>query len=296
MKMTMLKLDRRPPDAIEGYFQHLDLYNRLHNPRTRERYRGHARHWLRYCEKLGFTAPAIDTGDIERYIALRGHEGAAPKTINDELQFLRAAFQYLADRNDLPANPFKPIPRLKVPNKPLRFYTPEQTTALLDAASEKMRDVLRVFLYTGLRKGELLHLEWADVDFDRLLLWVKCKDYWTTKNYTERSIPINDALLPLLRRRRDQYPGYKWVFQGKSGKRLHRNTLQGRMASLGKKTGIEGATIHRLRHTFGATLAMNNISLPKIQKLMGHKDSRTTEIYAVVTGSQLQDEINTLTF
>lgn len=294
--MLVLVLNTGKIDLVDRYLGKLDRYNRLENPRTRERYRGLAAHWRAYCDRYHYAILEIGPGEIEQYIAFRAIAGARPVTINNELRFIRALYQYLADENLLPKNPTRPVPNLKPPPVDVKYYTGDQVKAMLVAADPDFREVILSFLYLGLRKTELITLEWRDIDFTRRLAWIQPKDYWRAKHESHRSIPIPDKLLPVLQRRFEQRGTARWVFQARDGRRLHRNTLQRRMVKIRKQTGILDATIHRLRHTYGTNLAMNNVSLRKIQQLMGHKDFRTTLHYAFVIGSMLHEDVNTLNF
>jgi hypothetical protein len=86
---------------------------------------------------------------------------------------------------------------------------------------------------------------------------------------------------------------FQWVFANKYGNQLCH--LLDKLKNVCRKAGIKEATLHSVRHSFGAHLRMAGVSLADIADLMGHKDLATTQIYAKVEQQHLRSVIDKLT-
>lgn len=146
---------------------------------------------------------------------------------------------------------------------------------------------------TGMRLGELINLEWKDVDFERKVISIKVKDFWEPKNSRPRAIPMTNKLLEVLNA---VNKSTRWVFATRNGNQLNRNHLRESLAKLCMKIGIEPANIHTFRHTFASHLVMSGVDLPTVQKLMGHSDIKTTMVYAHLAPEHLKGAVEKLKF
>jgi len=147
-------------------------------------------------------------------------------------------------------------------------------------------------LLTGMRKGELKNLTWNDVNFQLGIIFIQAKEGWSPKT-DERIIPISPVLHQILVKLYEDRMSDQWVFANQYGKRL--SHLLDRLKGICRRAGIREATLHSLRHSFGAHLRMAGVSLADIADLMGHKDLATTQIYAKVEQQHLRSVINKLT-
>jgi integrase len=152
-------------------------------------------------------------------------------------------------------------------------------------------------LYTGLRMGELWGLRWADCDLDRGLLTVRRSYRLAPKSGKPRAVPINPALLPILRQWRNDCPA--------SDEALVFPTARGYMRQkdrdYGFKTALAGATchgigFHGLRHTFASHFMMAGGNILTLQKLLGHCSVAVTMKYAHLAPDFMRDEIARLRF
>jgi len=195
------------------------------------------------------------------------------------------------DRN--PAKGVKPL--RVVQQKTPRFLTKKEIDILLKNAAPDFKPALEVFLYTGMRKGELVNLEWRDIDFDREVIHVRAKENWTPKS-TEREIPMNPVVKKsLLKLKKERKGKSKLVFTSKNDNPLKkpRQTLM----RLTKRCGFPDVTkLHTLRHTFASHLVMEGVPLPTIQKLMGHADIQTTMVYAHLSKDHIKKAVGQLPY
>ena len=159
---------------------------------------------------------------------------------------------------------------------------------------ERDRLLLALFAYAGLRRSELLGLDWDDVDLDRRLLRVR-----KAKGGRQRVVPIHPALEPLFVdylaiRAAAPEPA---LFVGVQGKRL---SLDAAGQTFLRYVGAAGVserkrvTPHTLRHVFASELLRAGANLRQIQELLGHKHLDSTQRYTRVTAHELRGAVKRL--
>lgn len=139
--------------------------------------------------------------------------------------------------------------------------------------------------------GEIYHLKWTDVDFDKNIITIQPKDDWNPKTYECRDIPMDDLvrthLLNMPHRR-------SYVLYDNYGKRFSIDSLTNYYRTrVARKVGVD-SFIHKLRHTFASHLVQNRVDLYTVSKLLGHKNILTTQIYAHLIPDTLQEAVNRL--
>jgi integrase len=212
-------------------------------------------------------------------------------TVNYELQVLRTFFRWAVARNHLFVNPAAGVERFRIPKRVLpKFLTVEQLKTLFEACDEGERRLFMTILLTGMRKGEVEHLTWNDVNFELGVIFIQEKPEWNWKPKTdERIIPISPTLREILLTQYAQRRGDGLVFPNKEGKRdTH---ILPKFKKVCRRAGIKSTNVHALRHSFGAHLRMAGVSLADIADLLGHKDLATTQIYAKVHQEHLRSVI-----
>jgi len=135
-------------------------------------------------------------------------------------------------------------------------------------------------MLTGMRRGELFKLTWDDVDFERVMVTLR-----EPKGGKTQTIPVNEQALQVLRELEVTSP---FVFPGKDG--LQRTDFKGPWMRIRKKANLpDNFRFHGLRHHFASTLVSAGYDLLVVQKLLTHKDSRTTQRYAHLSPGALKD-------
>lgn len=237
---------------------------------------------------------AVTATKLEAYKAWRREQGAKPSTLNRELNTLKAMFNKAVAWGALAQSPAKSVKKFREPRKQVRYLSKEEARTLLAAASERLAPIIETFLLTGLRRDELAHLAWADVDFSREIVAVQAKDGWHPKDYEVRHIPMTERLVRVLKAQPKGDSPY--VFHTQNGGVHSGNILTRDFRKLTRACGIKGASIHTLRHTFASHLVMNGADLYTIQKLLGHSSIKTTEIYAHLAPDYLKAAMSRLKF
>jgi integrase len=188
----------------------------------------------------------------------------------------------------LPRNPVVDVerPRYRVSDD-LDAYSPEEVWALVRAAgSEQDAALFMTAAFTGLRMGELLALQWRDVDFPGEAIRVRHSynihgGLGTPKSGKVRSVPlVPDVAQALagLGQRAYFVADDQLVFPNEFGRFMDASALRDRYKAARARAGLRPLRFHDLRHTFG-TLAVRKAEVPAVQAWMGHADIQTTMRY-----------------
>ncbi|MDH5667670.1 MAG: tyrosine-type recombinase/integrase [Nitrospira sp.] len=225
------------------------------------------------------------------YKAQRRIEGAAPATINKELQLVRHAFNIaMREWEWCRENPMHRVSMEPVQNEVDRWLTAKEEDALMAAASSWLREIITFALNTGMRQGEILNLQWQDVDFTRGTLMVM-----KSKNGTRRTIPLNSTVYELLSAKQAATgTSCGPVFNSPLGNTLHVRFLVREFCTARDRAEIPDFRFHDMRHTFATRLVQRGIDLYKVQRLMGHKTGTMTQRYAHHSPESLRDGVNVL--
>lgn len=246
----------------------------------------------------GRTLASIRPADIRGYIDGRRADGAQPGTINRELGLLSAAWNW-ANR-DLEWDIRNPAEgrRLREPEGRVRWLRRDEAARLIRAAEAEpqapyLADWIRLALHTGMRRGELLGLEWARVDLGAGLLRLDAEH---TKSARRRSVPLNAAaraaLVSRARWRDAHAPGARWVFCRPGGAPIA--NIKRSFASACRRAGIADFRPHDLRHTCAAWLVSAGVPLPEVRDLLGHSTIRMTERYAHLAPERVRAAVEVL--
>jgi integrase/recombinase XerD len=170
----------------------------------------------------------------------------------------------------------------KLPN----VLSKEEVLAILTAPINlKHKTMLSLIYACGLRRSELLNLQPLDIDSKRGLLLIH-----QSKGKKDRVIPISRRVIEMLREYYKIYRPKKWLFEGqKQGEQYSEKSIQSVLKQCLDKAGIQKpVTLHWLRHSYATHLLECGTDLRYIQELLGHKSSKTTEIYTHVSTKSLQ--------
>lgn len=175
------------------------------------------------------------------------------------------------------------VKRFKVTEARIEFFTIDELSTIIKKSKGDYKTSAFIQGRAGLRIGEVIHLEFNDLDFDRSRINIEAKEGWNPKTFQKRSIPMPEDLkgylqsLPRLSKR--VLVQHNWSM----------NTFAHMVIRELKRLGFEGSS-HKFRHSYGAHLAMANVDMPTIAKWMGHSSSETTEKHYVHLSTKHQDE------
>lgn len=246
-------------------------------------------------------AKDITKRDIENLVLDLKTKGLVNKSINGIVTFIQAILNYGVDNNFLFQNPilkFKKLPQVK---PTINFLNELQQKVFLEQAKNCPK-VYYAFFYTalktGMRRGELIALEWSDIDFKTLKIRVNKQIYrgvtQTTKTGKERYIDMPKSLKDVLKEHKKQGILSKYVFHT-NGKPLHpwnmeetyfKPLLKQCNKYLDEENQIEKLRFHDLRHSYATYLLSKGIPVKYVQEQLGHATARMTlDTYAKVMPS-----------
>jgi integrase len=239
----------------------------------------------------------IQVLDIHSYIHFRLASGVKNGTVNRELALLSAAISHC--NKFFGWNLSNPVSgrMLKENAGRVRWITRSEADLLLAEASNSssvyLADFIRLALHTGCRRGELLGLEWARVDFQAALLRLEPEH---TKTARRRSVPLNSHAMAALQSRRDwssaHCPSASHVFLTADccpvfePKKAFKGACQ--------RAGIQNFRVHDMRHTCAAWLVTAGVPLIVVRDLLGHASIKTTEIYAHLSPDNVRNGLKML--
>ena len=161
----------------------------------------------------------------------------------------------------------------------------EEVKKTLDATSNIKHKAILMLMYSGGLRVEIIRLRPEDIDANRKLIYIRA-----SKGRKDRYILLSDVALQTLREYWKKEKPQKWLFPGwNKEKHITSRTVQKIFQNACRKAGInKNVSVHSLRHSFATHLLESGINLRYIQELLGHKSSKTTEIYTHVSTKDLR--------
>lgn len=202
-----------------------------------------------------------------------------PATINRYAATLAAIVTWAIKRRIAPkgyVHPCRSIERLPEHNERTRFLSDDERARLLEACRAspwpRLYTLVLMALTTGARKGELLGLRWADIDFDRAVAAVR-----VTKNGDPRVLPLVPNVVAELERHKGAASAL--VFQSR---RNPDNAfgIDARFKDALRAARIHEFRFHDLRHSCASLLAQNGATLLEIGDVLGHRQMQVTKRYS----------------
>lgn len=269
---------------------------------------------LRFFEKFigrSFLLSKIKPRHAEAFIAYRLSTVPSVATVNKDIRTLKRIFNiaieprgYLAEGQ----NPFAKIKERKTTENEIRYVTVEEYHRLVETAEKFWWYALFSLAYgSGLRRNEILHLTWADIDFENQRIKINAKKgaedilEWDPKNRKNRIVPMSDESSQLLVNIQAQAPeGHSYVFV--SPKRLERikqrrkigkwnprsalvNNLTRDFNVVRRRANVAECTIHDLRRS-AITNWAQRLPIQVVQTLAGHSNIATTRKYYLAVRSE----------
>jgi integrase len=240
---------------------------------------------------------AIKTEDVQSLKARLSTKAA--KTVNNILTVLNVLLKTAVKWEEIGRMPCV-ITLLPVPKTSMSFYDFDEYERLVSAATSLDATARLIVLLggdAGLRCGEMIALQWQDLDLGkRQMICVQRSDWngqvTTPKGGRLRYVPLTIRLAAALREHRHlQSPN---VLCQSDGQPLTRQMVQYRVLRASRRAKLSQDGVHILRHTFCSHLAMRGAPPRAIQELAGHRDLGMTQGYMHLTPATLDDAIRLL--
>lgn len=280
-------------------FCHESLYLRNLSPQTVKRYKEKITFFYQYSE---ISYPREITKHHIRDFFLHGRSVRdwKPSTFRTYYMSLLVFFRWCIKHNHMTEDVLEDIHLPKLPKALPKSLDKKEAILLLEiifnlsyeTEFQRYRNhaIFAMFIYTGLRRSELLNLKISDVDIENQTVFVK-----QGKGNKDRNVPMNYNLVQILNRylyKRTELKKSCSAFFTSSKKNIGftEHGLKHLVKCIRKETDIS-FNIHKLRHTFATCMYEGGCDIYSLSKMMGHSDIRTTMIYMWASAGHLQSQI-----
>lgn len=249
-----------------------ELVMRKYSPETVRSYLRHNGDLLRFA---GCGADEVDNDEVHRYLLhLVEDRNVSTSTLNQVISALRFQYGRVMGRKFM-----YDVGRPRKDRRlPVVLSRDEVVRLLAVTRNPKHRTALALIYSSGLRVSEAVGLRPEDIDPERHCILVR-----SGKGRKDRYTPLSAHALALLRDYVRAYQPEAWLFPGRDGAHLTERSVQRAFKTGLRRAGVvKRATVHCLRHSFATHLLEDGVDLRYIQEILGHKSSRTTEIYTHV--------------
>ena len=254
----------------------------------------------------------ITTRQIQAFVSSLSKDGAnlitgkplAPKTVRHYLNLISDVYGYAIRMGVVSDNPCRNVTVPKDAPKEKKIYTVEEVTKflnLLENETLKYRVFFNLLIFSGFRRGEILGLEWKDVDFENNVISVHRTSCHTTKKGTytdttktkksQRTLKFPQAIMDMLRDFKEEQDaealklGDKWVetdrlFTKWNGEPEYPEMPYKWLKRFCEKNGLPFYGLHSYRHFFASVLVNEGVDIVSVSGALGHSTvSTTSNIY-----------------
>ncbi|MFC1731106.1 tyrosine-type recombinase/integrase [candidate division KSB1 bacterium] len=269
------------------------LWNEFHYQKTEDGLRSINDDVSRYrkylSEKFGDKEPKDLTPKEIDDLRIELSRRLKPASVRQVLMLLQRIINFGFKKQLIPPLSFK-IQMPKVNNLKTEDLTKEQLNSLLQVLEEESHtvaaNIMKLALFTGMRRMEIFNLQWDDIDFERGFIHIR-----NPKGGVDVKIPLNDKAREVIQNQPKMESPY--IFQGRFGGRIY--DLSTSVNRIKKKAGLPAdfRPLHGLRHVYASILASSGqVDLYTLQKLLTHKSPQMTQRYAHLRDETLQKASN----
>jgi integrase/recombinase XerD len=249
---------------------------RNYSPKTCKAYLQYIRAYIIFSKKAGITNRQKA---IEDFLLDKQKQGQSPQTINLALNAIK--FFYAEVLKDPQKIDLKFAKRSK--KLPVVLSHAEIEKIIKATDNTKYRLMISLGYACGLRVSEVVDLKVGDLDIDELVVHIK-----GAKGKKDRISVLPARLQDVLRNSVAGKNTHEFLFDSNRGGKLTTTSLQKAFrASIAKAKIRKKATFHSLRHSFATHLLENGVDVRYVQKLLGHSNIRTTQLYTHVTNPRI---------
>jgi integrase len=238
----------------------------------------------------------IRARQITAFLARLAHEDFAQKTLLTQRSIINQILRHAVNENDIDHNPCMDVQMPKNLRKTRREPATEAEESIIrDTGDGWLFPVISI--NTGMRKGEILALQWKDVDFDNNIIYVsKSLSHDNNRPVVkkpkteagERLVPLLDDLKEVLLKVSPRVPDHYIISD--DGVNPMTDTRYARLYKLYKKEHGISCTSHQIRHSFATMAFENDVPEKALQEIIGHKQLSTTlDLYAKFRRKSLEE-------
>jgi integrase len=215
----------------------------------------------------------------------------SPASVNRDLACLSKILSMAFDNELIDSNPMRRVRLLKENGSRERFITADEEVKLfakLTGRRDHIRSVVTLALNTGMRRGEILDLQWEHVNFIARTIFIA-----KSKTGRTRTIPMNEIVFAELKALKQDAGTRDFVFSvSKTGVNI--DSIKTGWRNACAAAGLVDLRFHDTRHTFATRLRANGVHVWDIRDLLGHTTTRMTSVYTHQTPANLRQAVTTL--
>lgn len=269
------------------------------SPQTAKRYREHISYFYKYAE-ISQTSEVTKKKVLLFFMYGRTERHWKPRTFRTYYMSLRVFFRWCVREGYMRENPTEDMELPRIVKSLPKGLSQQQAMQLLEMvynypfemSYQKFRNhaIFAMFIFAGLRKSELLSLNYGDVDVEQQTIFVR-----RGKGAKDRIVPMSATLAQILgcymkERKKKKRTCIKFFTSSKHDCAFTVHGLKHLTEKLRKDIPIE-FTIHRLRHTFATLMMEGGCDIYSLSKMLGHSDIKTTTIYLSASVEHLRSQL-----
>ncbi len=255
-----------------------ELLRRKYSPKTVKAYLYYNKELLRFAGK---NPSELENKDVKEYLFhLVSEKEAAASTLNIAINALKFYYGKVLKKRFI----YEVVRPKKDRRLPVVLNEEEISSILSSTNNIKHKLILMLIYSAGLRVSEVVSLKSEDIDEERKLIYIR-----RAKGRKDRYTILSDVALRMMKIYINEYGQSKWLFPGSDReKHITTRTVEKIFSDACKRANIKkDVTVHSLRHSFATHLLESGTDLRYIQELLGHKSSKTTEIYTHVSSRDI---------
>jgi len=248
------------------------LSNKNYSTKTIENYLFHVK---KFCFSFDKRIQELNLDDLSNYLINYPYSSISQQ--NQIISSLKLFYKHILNKKDIHLN------KIERPRKEKHLPKIIDSKILIEKLNKiqnlKHRTILSLAYSTGMRVSEIVNLKIINIDSNRMLIHIE-----NTKGKKDRYVPLSENILELLRLYYKQYKPKEYLFNGQNSVKYSIKSCQ----LIFKKYISKEESFHNLRHSCFTTLLESGTDLRVIQKIAGHSNVKTTEIYTHVSNNLLR--------
>ena len=205
------------------------------------------------------------------------------RKVDIELACLKHMFTKAVEWGYAAESPARGVKLFRPNNARMRYLSEDEIGRLLEACDVYFRPVVLVAIHTGMRRSEILGMRWVDMDLVNGIIHVE-----DSKNNERRDVPMSETVKATLMEMKER-AACEWVFVHRSDSTKPLRDIRAPFQRALKRSGITNFRFHDCRHTAASWMVMKGIDLYRVQRILGHRDSRMTQRYAHLAPSYIKE-------